>query len=106
MASGRIDDMLLSAIYDTDDDGMPTKASVIAAMQDATCAQVEYAMSIGDPNGTGQLSTFKSVSIGSVKLDRADGVGAGGTGGDGRYSLEAFTILQREGLTGGEPWTF
>lgn len=42
-ASELLDDYLRTAVFDVDDDtGLPTDADVIAALRDATCAQVEF----------------------------------------------------------------
>lgn len=41
-ASELIDDHIVTAIYDTDTNGMPTDTAVVATLQQATCAQVEY----------------------------------------------------------------
>jgi hypothetical protein len=41
-ASELIDDHIVTAIYDVDDQGNPTDAKIIAALADATCAQVEH----------------------------------------------------------------
>lgn len=101
-ASMNIDNMLLCAVYDVDDDGMPTDPEVIAAMRDATCAQADYAKTIGDPNGVG-ASQYHSVSIGSASLAR--GYNQKGSAAPGRYSPIAFEILQRAGLTAHGPYT-
>lgn len=96
-ASLRVDELLLSTVYDTDEAGLPTDPLVAAALADATCAQVEYAMSIGDPYGTGGTTVYKSVQVGAVKLDRAETTSA---------PAAAFSILRTAGLTGGEPWGY
>lgn len=41
-ATQLIDEALTSATYTVDTDGQPTDAAVVAALRDATCAQVEY----------------------------------------------------------------
>lgn len=41
-ASELIDDETVTAVYDTDTDGVATDAKVIGGLADATCAQVEY----------------------------------------------------------------
>lgn len=41
-ASEVVDEALLTATYTVDTDGLPTDSAVIAALRDATCAQVEF----------------------------------------------------------------
>lgn len=41
-ASELVDDHIVNAVYDVDDDGFPTKEPTVGALRDATCAQVEY----------------------------------------------------------------
>lgn len=98
-ASRVIDELLLAAVYDVDAAGMPTKAAHITALRDATCAQAAYAAATGDrlAVGAGHIS---QASIGSVSFQRG-----GATGGEapGRYSPQAWAILQQAGLTGHEP---
>lgn len=100
-ASRLVDDMLLTAIYDTDTAGMPTDADVIVALRDATCAQAEYSATTGDKNAIG-ASQLHSFTIGSVSATR--GYTSTGSTAPGRYSTKAWSILQRAGLTTTEPW--
>jgi hypothetical protein len=101
-ASLVVDEMLLTAVYAVNDDGLPTEAAVIAALRDATCAQAEYAGATGDPASVGPAG-YGSVQIGSVRLTRAQS--GAGSPTPGRYSPTAWSILQRAGLTGQQPWT-
>lgn len=101
-ASRDVEQMTLTAVYETDVDGMPTDAEVLEAFMLATCMQAEYAKEIGDSYSIG-ASQFHSVSIGSASLTR--GYGPGGSTTPGRYSRKAWECLQRAGLTGGEPWS-
>jgi hypothetical protein len=100
-ASLVVDEMLLTAVYAVDDNGLPTEAAVITALRDATCAQVEYAAAAGDPASVG-AAQYHSMSIGSVALTR--GYSGGGSAAAGRYSPIAWSILQQAGLTGQPPW--
>ncbi|MDX3214569.1 hypothetical protein PV318_03285 [Streptomyces sp. ME02-6991-2B] len=101
-ASQDIDDALLTAVYYTDTAGMPTDPDVVAALADATCAQVEYQQATGD-DGTGAAGRWGSVSIGPVALsDRRD------TGPAAPDALDlaprAARALRRAGLTPGVVW--
>jgi hypothetical protein len=100
IATEAVDDLLLSAVYDVDDDGMPTAATVITALRDATCAQVEWWGETDDPLGA--AAYYQSVSAGGISLTR-------GSGSDNPradlYAGRAVQILRREGLLGREPWS-
>ncbi|MFG3438331.1 hypothetical protein ACGF0J_13900 [Nonomuraea sp. NPDC047897] len=94
-ASERIDELLFASIYPTDDSGMPTRPEDAEAMKRATCAQAAWTIAVGDEFGV--AAAFRSVSIGSVRLER-------GNSGDAplaRYSPDASSILQRAGLLPG-----
>ncbi|MFE5852013.1 hypothetical protein ACFQ61_02135 [Streptomyces sp. NPDC056500] len=67
-ASEDIDDALLTALYPTDDDGMPTELAHVAALTAATCAQVEYRITSATGDDTGAADQWDSVSIGPVAL--------------------------------------
>jgi hypothetical protein len=102
-ASGRVDELLIAAVYDVDEDGMPTDEAHLAALRDATCAQADYQRAVGDPNSVGAAGQWASVSIGSASLSRGQAAG-GGTASSPKYSSEAYGILQRAGLIPREPW--
>ncbi|MFF9284865.1 head-tail connector protein [Streptomyces griseosporeus] len=78
-ASEDIDRALLTAVYDTGADGMPTETDVRDALRDATCAQVEYQQATGD-DGTGAAGRWDSVSLGPVSLSGRRGASTA-TGG-------------------------
>jgi hypothetical protein len=67
-ASDLIDERLIGAFYATDGNGNPTDANMIAALKNATCAQVEYWIETGDELGTSEQ--FEILQIGSVVLNR------------------------------------
>lgn len=70
-ASRFLDAQLLRVCrYDVDDDGMPTNATVVAALRDAVCAQVEWWDEVGDSTGAAGVG-WASVSIGSASLSRS-----------------------------------
>lgn len=100
-ATGIIDDLLITAIYDVDADGLPTDADVIAALRDATCEQVAWWIETGDE--TGAQALYASVSIGSVSLSRGPGA-SGSSASSSRISPDAAKILRRAGLLGHGPW--
>ncbi|TMR97538.1 hypothetical protein [Nonomuraea basaltis] len=95
-ASERIDELLMGAVYQTDETEMPADADTREAIRRATCAQAAWTIAVGDPYGV--ASAFKSVSIGSVKLDRAGGAGESGPP---RYAQDALSILRTTGLLPG-----
>ncbi|MFS0695127.1 hypothetical protein [Streptomyces nitrosporeus] len=99
-ASEDVEDAARTAIYDVDVQGMPTDPDVIAAMADATCAQVEYQEAAGD-DGTGADDRWGSVSIGPVSLGDRRGApaGAGVT-----LAPRALRALTRAGLLPGVIW--
>jgi hypothetical protein len=103
-ASEVVDGLLLTAVYDTDDDGLPTDADVAAALRDATCAQALWWLETGDESGA--QATYQSVSIGSVSLTRGYTSGASATGPAQTVSPRAVGILQRAGLIMAGPLGF
>lgn len=105
-ASQDVDDALRAALYDTDDDGMPTAPEVAEALADATCAQIEYQRAAFD-DGTGAAGRFNSVSIGSVSLSTSR-TGRSETGSGQGASIDlaprASRALRRAGLLPGVIW--
>ena len=99
-ATLRVDELCKTAVYDVDANNLPTDPAVIAALRDATCAQVEWMVETGDLAGTAAPEQYQSVSIGSVSLTRAGSGGAGGTAAS-RYAPNAVTVLQLAGLLPG-----
>lgn len=57
---------LIGALYDTDDDGMPTDPVVAAAFADAVCAQVEFWGEVGAE--TDISGPLQGVTLGSLSL--------------------------------------
>ncbi|MGW6498551.1 hypothetical protein [Nonomuraea angiospora] len=101
-----VDDAIMCAVYDVDDDGLPTDAQLVDALKRATCEQVAAWLDVGE-TGTGGAGQYSSVSIGSVNLTRAQSGGAGG-GGSAATCLapQAAKVLRLAGLLGQEPRTF
>lgn len=64
-ASELLDDYLRSAVYPVDVDGLPTETDDIAALGDATCAQVEFWMAGDEEDDV--LGPLVDLTIGAVK---------------------------------------
>ena len=74
-----VDQALLTAVYDVDEDGLPTDPDHVAALRDATCEQVA-AWEAASEDGTGSSDQFDDVQIGSdVQLVAPVTVGKGAT---------------------------
>lgn len=97
-ASRRIDRLLLTAVYDVDEDEAPTDADVIAALRAATCAQAAWWLEHGDESGAG--AEYDSVSIGSVALS---GRRAGASSAGASAAPAALEVLTLAGLVGTGP---
>ncbi|MBB4931850.1 hypothetical protein F4561_002670 [Lipingzhangella halophila] len=96
-ASMDVDSLLLTAVYDVDEDGMPTKQAVIDTLRDATTAQAEYLIDVGDRTGA-------SAQLTDVKVDKVSKSWA--TNQYGRviredYASRAVQILHQAGLIPG-----
>lgn len=97
-ASELIDDHVRTAVYDVDDDDLPTDADVIAAFRDAVCAQVEYWLASDEEDDI--LGPLQSLSIGNVQAFP----GAGANRVSPMYlAPRAARILRSAGLTSTEP---
>ncbi len=90
-ASERIDELLVTALYETDDQELPVDPVLRDAVKRATCAQAAWVLAVGDEFGT--ASAFKDVTMGTVRLTRADGEGAAP-----RYAQDAVSILLQAGF--------
>lgn len=91
-ASELIDDFTRTAVYDVDDDDMPTDDDVIAAFRDSTCAQVEFWMAGDEEDDV--LGPLATLSIGSVSATPAEPL---------ILAPRAARILRNAGLYSGEP---
>ncbi|MFD6416003.1 hypothetical protein [Streptomyces sp. NPDC060194] len=87
-ASEMLDSEILpTAIYDVDDDGLPTDPLVADALAEAVCAQVEYLAEVGvETDVSGPLP---AMTIGSVT------VGATPGGGQGHIGPKVLRALRR-----------
>lgn len=100
-ASRIIDGLLITAVYDTDEDGKATDPATATAMKRATCAQAQWFDELGDTTG---VALYGSTSIGSVSL--AGGPGSRSSATDiatGRIAPQAVTELRLAGLLNQEP---
>lgn len=97
-ASELIDDYLRTAVYDVDDDGAPTDDDVIAALRDATCAQVEFWLAGDEEDDI--LGPVQGFSLGGMQVQ----YGAGPTRTLPYYlAPRAARLLRNAGLYSGEP---
>lgn len=64
-------DFLIPAVYDVDDNGLPTDTEVAAAFAEAVCAQVEFWQEVGPE--TDISGPLQGVAIGSVNLQYGAG---------------------------------
>lgn len=107
-ASRDVDRALLTAVYETDDDGMPTDADIRQALRDATCEQVAGYLDSGDLTGTGAAPPTAGFTIGKISVQRG---GQGASGGAvqsvkiGVLYPQAWQVLQQAGLTGQGPYS-
>ncbi|XTZ18187.1 hypothetical protein ACQSSU_12835 [Micromonospora echinospora] len=105
-ASRDVDRALLTAIYDVDDDGMPTKPAVREALRTATIEQVAGMLDAGERTGTGAAQPPAGFTIGKLSVQAA-----GSSGGGQQASKiaglwpQAWQVLQAAGLTGRGPQT-
>lgn len=99
VASTRLDEILLGAVYAVDVDGNPTDAEVITLLSRATCEQALYMVTLGDTTGTGAIL---EQTIGRVSWRTSLSRGASATEGPSRYSPEALAMLHVSGLI--PPW--
>lgn len=103
-ASELVDFLLITARYDTDDEGYPTCPVIRDALRRATCAQVQYWDTTGDE--TGAAGQYTSTQIGSLVLERD----ADPPGGPSPVAPAAGRVLATAGLLGqapialGVPW--
>lgn len=103
VASNRIDEVLIGAVYDVDDNDLPTDATILAALKNATCEQALFMDEEGDTSGTGNASTgtLQSASIGSASYSM-DATAAAekrqNTPSGAPIAPGALSILRVEGL--------
>lgn len=84
--------------YEVDADGMPTRAAVLAAIQAAVCAQVQWWQEVGDSIG-GAGAGWGSVSIGSVSLSGSAAAAGGDDSPARQVAPQVWDELQSPDLT-------
>lgn len=97
-ASLEVDEMLLTAHYNVSYDGMPTDATVIAALRDATCAQADYRDEHGDEAAI--IQGDETLSLGVLTLGGRKG-SASKEAGLPQHSPKSVRILRLAGLIPG-----
>lgn len=65
-ASLAVDKALIGAWYSTNETGMPIEAKIVAALKDATCAQIRAIRKLETAGGDGIPGKVTSASIGSA----------------------------------------
>jgi hypothetical protein len=106
-ASRDIDRAVQCAVYDTDDNGLPTLPLIVTALKQATLEQVAYQLEIGNTDGIAhglQSGVPSGTSAGTVQLSRGPSTG-GATVDQPWLGDQARQILQVAGLLGQEPQT-
>jgi hypothetical protein len=97
-ASELVDELLVATAYTVDSNGNPTNADAIAAMRDATCAQVEWWRGTGDELGATAL--WDDLQLGPARLMRRSG---GPTPSKSpRFAARTVATLHRAGLLPGK----
>lgn len=70
-ASERVDTALRTAVYAVDATGAPTETTVIAALRDATCAQVEFWLSSDEEDDV--LGPTQGYAVGGLQVQYGAG---------------------------------
>lgn len=92
-ASELIDDHIVTAVYDVDEDDAPTDTAVIAALVAATCAQVEFWLTGDEEDDI--LGPVQGVSVAGLQMQ----YGAGENRATPMYlAPRAARALRRAGL--------
>jgi hypothetical protein len=101
-ASRDVNRALLCAVYEVDDDGLPTSDAYLEALRMATLEQVAGNLGAGNTSGLGRTSG--GFTLGRLSVQRATG------GSDaaspvkiGALWEQAWNVLQQAGLTGDGP---
>jgi hypothetical protein len=94
IASDDIDELVITAVYEVNSSGAPTKSTVVEALRKATIAQAKYTIGRGDESGSARVATEVAIGTARVKY----GSTTGGDGDTGRFSPRAVTILRNAGL--------
>jgi len=100
-ASRRLDRLLIGAIYETDEDGLPTDPDLIEVFREAVCIQAQYIADLGDE--TGAMANVSQMELGNQKIVRAISVVGSGTP---RVAPDLLDLLQTKGLWPVYPYTW
>jgi hypothetical protein len=93
-ASDDLDEVLIGAVYDTDEDGQPTDPDVAEMLRKATVRQVHWMMRRDDE--TGADSDVQSMTVGQRSFTRRTVGSAAGT--TPKVGPRAAQILRTSGL--------
>jgi hypothetical protein len=105
IASRDIDDLIVSAIYDVDEDDQPLEPDIAAALRDATIAQTSHGIDPAAGLAAGEIPAgYTSVKIGTVALTKGKASPEVVVGGV-TYAARVLQILRAQNLTNGEPQT-
>ncbi|WP_328683144.1 hypothetical protein [Streptomyces sp. NBC_00343] len=100
-ASKRLDSVLIGAVYETDENGLPTDPDLVEIFREAVCIQAQYIAALGDE--TGAMANVSQMSLGNQQIVRALSVVGSGTP---RVSPDMLELLQVEGLWPVYPYTW
>ncbi|MFD4523254.1 hypothetical protein ACFWP7_04830 [Streptomyces sp. NPDC058470] len=100
-ASKRLDSVLIGAVYETDENGLPTDPDLVEIFREAVCIQAQYIAALGDE--TGAMANVSQMSLGNQQIVRAISVVGSGTP---RVSPDMLELLQVEGLWPVYPYTW
>lgn len=100
-ASTRLDSILIGAMYETDEDGLPTDPDLVEVFREAVCIQAQYIADLGDE--TGAMANVSQMELGNQKIVRAISVVSSGTP---RVSPDMLELLQVKGLWPVNPYTW
>lgn len=104
VASYRVDELLIGAVYAVDSGGSPTDPAVTATLREATIAQAVFQVerATSGQGMSGADDDKASMSIGGMSWSRGGAGSPGGSGGSGgygtRYAPDAVAILRTAGL--------
>lgn len=101
-ASRDVNRALLCAVYDVDDDGLPTSEAHLEALRMATLEQVAGNLGAGNTSGLGRTSG--GFTLGRLSVQRAvAGSDVASPAKVGALWEQAWDVLQQAGLTGQGP---
>jgi len=94
-ASTKLDQLLIGAVYETDEDGLPTDTALTAVLKEAVCLQAQYISALSDE--TGANANVSTMTLGNQTISRAL-KGTNGMGKTQRVSPDLLDLLQVHGL--------